>query len=250
MAAMSLSPRSDSAMGAAQDLATPPAAALRRGLRSVLRHDPLSAPSCKISAAGVADQRVLLTFPRAALLAPDDPAPLVALVGGHLPAAMADQWQSAEVIHLGLDGDEAGGAIRKLYLEFAPDAAPEPNLAYLALKCGGGRQAMHRYERVSDAAALLAALDLPPALAEPAAWLARLSGDLLRVTEPGSARLSLDIGLADLDATQDVLPMVARMVAAVNPQAPAPLALPSHVAMGRDRLGSVFVTLYGWPEDS
>lgn len=193
---------------------------------------------------------MLLTFPRAALLSPHDPAPLVALVEGTLPGMMADYWTRADVLHLGLDGDEAGGAIRKLYLEFAPDAAPEPNLAYLALKCGGGRQAMHRYERVSDPRAVLTALDLSPALAEPAAWLARLSGDLLRVAEPGSARLSLDIGLADLDATQDVLPLVARMVAAVNPRAPAPLALPSHVAMGRDRLGSVFVTLYGWPKDT
>ena len=236
-------------MGAAQDHATPPAAALRQGLRAVLRHDPLTAPSCKISAAGVADQRVLLTFPRAALLAPDDPAPLVALVGGSLPAAMADHWQSAEVIHLGLDGNEAGGAVRKLYLEFPPDAAPEPNLAYLALKCGGGRQALHRYDRVSDAAALLAALDMPPALAEPAVWLAGLSGDLLRVAEPGSARLSLDIGLADV-TSGDLLPMVTRLVAAVNPACPAPLETPSHVALGRDRHGGLFVTLYGWPEHS
>jgi hypothetical protein len=160
-------------------------AALWQGLRALLRHDPLSAPSCKISARGVADQRVLLTFPRAALLAPDDPSPLVALVGGTLPATMADHWARADVIHLGLDGDEAGGAVRKLYLEFPQGAAPEPNLAYLALKCGGGRQALHRYDRVTDAGALLATLDLPEALAEPAAWLAHLSGDLLRVAEPG-----------------------------------------------------------------
>lgn len=236
-------------MGAAQDPAAPPAATLWRGLRALLRHDPLSAASRKISAASVADQRVLLTFPRAALLAPDDPAPLVALVSGTLPAMMADHWHRAEVMHLGLDGNEAGGAVHKLYLEFPPDAAPEPNLAYLALKCGGGRQALHRYDRVTDAAALLDALSLPPALAEPAAWLARLSGDLLRVAEPGSARLSLDIGLADV-TSGDVLPLVTRMVAAVNPACPAPLETPSHVALGRDRHGGLFVTLYGWPEDT
>lgn len=223
-------------------------AALWQGLRALLRHDPLSAPSCKISARGVADRRVLLTFPRAALLSPDDPSPLVALVGGTLPALMADHWARADVIHLGMDDDEAGGAVRKLYLEFPPDAAPEPNLAYLALKCGGGRQALHRYDRVAEDGALLATLDLPDALAEPAAWLARLSGDLLRVAEPGSARLSLDIGLADV-ATGDVLPVVARMVAAVNPHAPTPSEPPSHVAIGRDRLGGIFVTLYGWPTD-
>jgi hypothetical protein len=236
-------------MGAASGIAETPAVALWRGLRAVLRHDPLSAPSRKISAQGVSDRRVLLTFPRAALLAPDDPAPLVALVGGALPATMLDHWTRADVIHLGLDGDEAEGAVRKLYLEFPPDAAPEPNLAYLALKCSGGRQAMHRYDRVAEAGPLLAVLDLPPALAEPAAWLARLSGDLLRVAEPGSARLSLDIGLSDV-TTGDILPVVARMVAAINPALPAPLETPSHVALGRDRRGGLFVTLYGWPEDS
>lgn len=236
-------------MGAALDIAATPEAALWRGLRALLRHDPLSAPSRKIKAHGVADRRLLLTFPRAALLAPDDPAPLAALVGGILPDVMADHWNRADVVHLGLDGDEAGGAVRKLYLEFPPDAAPEPNLAYLALKCGGGRQAMHRYDRVTGAEALLAALDLPPALAEPAASLAHRSGDLLRVGEPGSQRLSLDIGLADV-ASPDLLPVVARMVAAINPAAPAPHDVPSHVALGRDRLGGLFVTLYGWPEES
>lgn len=235
-------------MGAALDIATPEAA-LRQGLRALLRHDPLSAPSCKISARGVADRRLLLTFPRTALVSPDDPAPLAALVGGTLPAVMADHWTRADVIHMGLDGDEVGGAVRKLYLEFPPDAAPEPDLAYLALKCGGGRQAVHRYDRVAEAGALLADLNLPQALAESAAWLAHLSGDLLRVAEPGSARLSLDIGLADLEATDDLRNVVARMVAAVNPLAPAPRDLASHVAMGRDRLGGVFVTLYGWPTD-
>ncbi|OYU17645.1 MAG: hypothetical protein CFE34_14670 [Rhodobacteraceae bacterium PARR1] len=230
-------------------MAAPPEVALWQGVRALLRHDPLSAPSCKVSARGVADRRVLLTFPRAALLAPDDPAPLAALVEGTLPAVMADHWHRADVVHLGLDGDEAGGAVRKLYLEFPPDAEPEPNLAYLALKCGGGRQALHRYDRVAEARALLTALDLPPALAEAATWLADLSGNLLRVAEPGSARLSLDIGLADV-STGAVLPVVTRMVAAINPDAPAPLVVPSHVALGRDRHGGAFLTLYGWPVDA
>ncbi len=243
MTARSASRRSDTVAGAARDLP------LWQGLRAVLRHDPLTARSRKLSAAGASDRRVLLTFPRAALLAPDDPAPLLALVGGELPAPMAAHWATAEVLHLGLDEAETGGAVRKLYLEFAPDAAPEPDLAYLALKCGGGRQALHRYDRVAEAGPVLAALDLPPALAEPTEWLARRSGDLLRVAEPGSARLSLDIGLADLDGADDVLPVVAHLAAAIRPDAPAPQALPSHVALGRDRHGGVFVTLYGWPED-
>lgn len=235
-------------MGATPGIAARPEVALCQGLRPLLRHDPLSAPSCKISAQGVSDRRVLLTFPRAALFAPDDPAPLAALVGGTLPAAMADLWTRADVVHLGLDGDETGGGVRKLYLEFPPDAAPEPDLAYLALKCGGGRQAMHRYDRVDDAGSLLAALDLPLSLAQPAAWLARVSGDLLRVAEPGSRRLSLDIGLADV-APDGILPVLARMVDAINPDAPAPRDVPSHVALGRDRHGGVFLTLYGWPKE-
>jgi hypothetical protein len=100
---------------------------------------------------------------------------------------------------------------------------------------------------VDEAGALLAALALPEALSEPATLLANLSSDLLRVAEPGEARLSLDIGLADLEATSDVLPVVARLIAAVNAEAPAPSEMPSHVAIGRDRQGALFVTLYGWP---
>lgn len=249
MTALSPSPRSDRHMCPAMDLtATTPEAALWWGLRGLLRHDPLSAPSRKVSTRGVSDRRILLTFPRGALLHPDDPTPLAALVSGTLPAAMADHWHQTDVVHLGLDADEAGGAVRKLYLEFPSDAAPEPNLAYLALKCGGGRQALHRYDRVAEAGSILAALDLPLSLAEPAAWLAEVSGDLLRVAEPGSQRLSLDIGLADV-SPEGILPIVARMVAAINPDAPAPHEVPSHVALGRDRQGSVFITLYGWPEE-
>jgi hypothetical protein len=239
------SPRPETLMRPALHL--PAEAALWQGLRALLRHDPLTAGSYKVSAAGVSDRRMLLSFPRADLLSPDDPAPLADLVGGTLPAAMADNWQRTVMLHVGLDGADTGAAVRKLYLEFPPGNAPEADLAYLALKCGGGRQAVHRYERVAEAGALLSTLALPEALVEPAAWLANLSSDLLRVAEPGAARLSLDIGLADLEATSDVLPVVAQLVAAINAEAPAPSEVPSHVAIGRDGNGALFVTLYGWP---
>ena len=239
------SPRSDTPMRPAIHL--PTEAALLQGLRALLHNNPLTAGSYKVSAAGVSDRRMLLSFSRADLLNPEDPAPLVALVGGFLPAVMADNWQRTEMLHVGLDGADFGATVQKLYLEFAPGKGPEPDLAYLALKCGGGRQALHRYERVDEAGALLATLALPEALSEPATLLANLSSDLLRVAEPGEARLSLDIGLAGLEPTSDVLPVVARLIAAVNAEAPAPSEMPSHVAIGRDRQGALFVTLYGWP---
>lgn len=227
-----------------------PEAALWDGLCAALRHPPLIARSCKLRREGWTNRRLLMTFPRAALIRPHDPAPLLSLVGGTLPDAMADVWCRADVLHLGLDAED-DGIIRKLYLEFAPEAAPEPGLAYLALKCGGTRQGLHRYDRVTRADAVLDTLDLPPALRDAAGRLAALSQDLLHVTEAGSARLSLDIGLADLDpASRFWAPHVARLVTAINPAAPLPLALPSHVALGRDRHGAPFVTLYGWPEES
>jgi hypothetical protein len=239
------SPRSETPMLPALHL--PTEAALSQGLRALLHNDPLTAGSYKVSAAGVSDRRMLLSFPRADLLNPDDPAPLADLIGGTLPAAMADNWQRTEMLHVGLDGADFGATVRKLYLEFAPGNAPELDLAYLALKCGGGRQAMHRYERVAEAGTLLSALALPKAVLEPASLLANLSTDLLRVAEPGLARLSLDIGLTDLEATSDVLAVILRLVAAVNAEAPSPSEVPSHVAIGRNRIGEMFVTLYGWP---
>jgi hypothetical protein len=239
------SPRHDTPMRPALHL--PVEAALWSGLRALLHHDPLTAGSYKVSASGISYRRILLSFPRTALLNPDDPAPLAKLIKGNLPAAIVENWQRTEMLHIGMDCEDFGDTVRKLYLEFAPGHAPQPQLAYLALKCGGERQALHHYERVAEAGAVLSALALPKALWEPATWLANLSGDLLRVAEPGAARLSLDIGLADLEATSDALPVVARLLASVNAEAPAPLEMPSHVAIGRDRQGEVFVTIYGWP---
>lgn len=235
-------------MDAALDTqADTPEAALWRGLRGLLRHAPLTARSRKIRERAESDRRFLLTFPRAALLKPDDPAHLAALVGAHLPDTLAKHWLRADVIHLGFDAED-GGIVRKLYLEFPPEAAPEPGLTYLALKCLGGRATVHRYDRIRDPAALIAALALDGALAQPARQLTALSDDLLQVSEAGTPRLSLDIGLTDLGPETTAAATVARLVSALNPTAPLPFATPSHVAIGRDRSGAIFITLYGWPD--
>lgn len=228
-------------------MAADPALAMARALRPLLRHDPLIARSRKLGAQGQSDGRALLTLPRAALMDPDDPAPLAAVIGAALPDRLTRHWTRAEVVHLGLDPADAGaGMVRKLYLEFGADA-PEPGLAYLAVKAGAADQALHRYDRISDPAPVLAALALPDPVTAALAPLLATGAEVLRVAEDGTARLSLDINLADLDPTPALEAGVAALVAAVKPDAAPPRLWPSHVALGRDRAGGVFVTLYGWP---
>lgn len=220
---------------------------MTEALRGLLRHDPLMARSRKVSARGVSSDRVLLTFPKAALIRPDDPWPLARIVGADLPDRLLRHWKQAEVIHLGLDeADTLGGSVRKLYLELLAEETPEPGLVYLALKVGTEPR-LNRYDTVADPGPLLASLDLPSAMAGPAHRLARL-GDLLRVSEEGTPRLSLDIGLADCDPDAVACASLERLVRGVNPAADPPAFWPSHVAIGRDRERAVFVTLYGWPD--
>lgn len=218
------------------------------GLRKLVRHEPLIARSRKISVHGESCERFLLTFPRDGLLVPEDPRPLAALVGGAMPDWLLRVFLRADVLHLGLDmADPVAGCVRKLYLEFAPDKAPEPGLAFLALKAG--REArLNRYDRVLDPAPIIAALALPEALGQLALRISAGSEPLLRVSEAETDRLSLDIGLVDRDPDEPTLEALRRMVAAVNPKAPPPGVWPSHVAIGRDRRGTPFVTLYGWPD--
>jgi len=226
---------------------TDPAEAMARALRPLLRHAPLLARSRKIGARGVSDGRALLTMPRAALLAPEDPAPLSAVIGTTLPEALMRHWTRAEVVHLGLDPADAGaGMVRKLYLEFGEDP-PEPGLAYLAVKAGAADQGLHRYDRLTDPSPVLRQLDLPAALAAALHPLLTTGGEVLRVAEVGTARLSLDINLADLDPHPALEATLAALVAHVNRAAAPPRLWPSHVAVGRDRAGEVFITLYGWP---
>lgn len=221
---------------------------LLAGLRPLLRHPPLMAGSRKVAQGGASDQRLLATFPRAALVAPDDPTPLARLLGAALPDPMARCWQQAAVIHLGLDGaDPDGCAVRKLYLEFDSAAAPEPDLAYLALKIGR-RAALHQYHLLADPADLLAGFGLPPQAARAADLLAGRSRQLLRVAEPGTDRLSLDINLAEVEPTRALRAAVAAVVAGIDAGARPPSVWPSHLAVGRSAGGTLFATLYGWPE--
>jgi hypothetical protein len=215
-------------------------------LRPLLRHDPLVARSCKISGQGVSTDRFLLTFPRAAMVQAE-PQVLGDLIRAQLPDSLTRHWQRAEVIHLGLDdADTMGGRVRKLYLEFSEEETPEQGLAYLALKAGP-QVRLHRYDRLLDPAPVLADLALPRDLQD---FVCRLAATcpILRVSEAGSARLSLDIGLMDCAPDPGLLDALGQIVARVNPSAAAPADWPSHVAIGRDRNGRPFVTLYGWPD--
>ncbi|MEY4984611.1 MAG: hypothetical protein RIR62_2877 [Pseudomonadota bacterium] len=222
--------------------------ALERALAALLGRAPLSARSRKVFADHQSDNRFLWSFPRDWLPAPDDPAPLAALLSADLPDEIRRRWSDAPMIHVGFDGAaRAGGAdIRKLYLELP--VTGDSSLAYLAVKCGA-RGDLHRYDALSDPAALLRDLALPAPFSAAAGALARASGDCLRVAEDGTGRLSIDIGLADLDPDAGLSAMLATLVAAVNPAALPPACWPSHVALGRDRGGEVFVTLYGWPSE-
>lgn len=222
--------------------------AMQQALDRLLGRPPLVAQSRKIFAATDSGDRFLWTFPRDWLPRRDDPDSLSALIGTAVPAEIRTHWQRADTIHIGFDGATRAGDkdIRKIYLEFSPPCAPEHGLVYLAAKCGD-RDDIHRYDTLSDAGPVLDALALPPPLADPAAALARRSNHLLRVAERGTHRLSLDINLSDMAAEGELSAALADLVAQVNPDAPAPRCWPSHIALGRDRRGDVFVTLYGWP---
>ncbi len=227
---------------------TPSLTGMLTALGPLLHHDPMVARSRKISGQGVSADRVLLTFPRAAMVQAD-PQALGDLIGAKVPDALTRHWQSAEIIHLGLDeADTTGDSVRKLYLEFSPETAPEQGLAYLGLKVGTQTR-LHRYDLLDDPTSVLADLALPPDLQD---FIFGLTSTcpILRVSEAGSARLSLDIGLMDCAPDPDLLDRLRRMVATLNPIAAGPVIWPSHVAIGRDRNGLPFVTLYGWPDEA
>ncbi|MEY4984613.1 MAG: hypothetical protein RIR62_2879 [Pseudomonadota bacterium] len=231
----------------------PPAAddaghALQRALDAVLKRPALVARSRKIAAGHPAADRRLFTFGRADLHDPDTPDALEPILGHPVPQVLRDLWTRARIVHLGLDsGDPQEGAVRKLYLEFPPDAAPEPGLVYLSAKTGR-RSVIHRYERVTDAAALIGSLTSDPALRAAVQALAERSQMLLKVHEAGGKRLSLDINLADLSPEPALQNALDDLVARIDPDAPRAGHWPSHVAIGQDGAGKPFVTLYGWPD--
>lgn len=229
--------------------AAAPPQGLHAALTARLGREPLTARSRKIFAGFSLSNRFLWTFPRDWMPADATPDSLSPLIGAEIPPEIRTHWPRADMIHIGFDGAEGeaeGAGIRKLYLEFTPESAPEAGLVYLAVKCGRAGH-LNRYDTLPDAAPVLRTLALPPSIAEPAARLARQSGHLLRVAEQGSARLSLDINLSDTEPHPALSAALADLVTRVNPDAPAPACWPSHIAIGRDRTGRVFLTLYGWP---
>lgn len=221
--------------------------ALKQALDAVLTRPALVARSRKIAAGHPPADRLLFTFARADLCQPDHPDALAALVGYPLPPDLAAHWEQANVIHLGLDSDDPqSGPVRKLYLEFPPDASPEPGLVYLALKVGRA-QVIHRYDRQVDPTPLVEALCPDPALRGAVMRLATQAPMILKVHEQGGARLSLDINLANLTPTQDLQQALDDIVAQIDPDAAKARHWPSHLAIGQDSAGLAFATLYGWP---
>lgn len=191
---------------------------------------------------------MLFTFPRADLLSSDTPDALEAVLGHPIPAALGALWTQARVVHLGLDAnDHQHGPVRKLYLEFALDAPPEPDLAFLAVKIGRA-PVIHRYERQHDPAPLISALCPDPDLRAAVALLARQARLVLKVHESDSQRLSIDLNLADVTPTTALQSAVDLIVKITDPTAPVSRHWPSHLAIGRDGFGKPFATLYGWPD--
>lgn len=225
-----------------------PFEAIHHALGRLLRRPPLMARSRKVFPTVDVPARFLWTFPRDWLPEPDSPDLLVRIFGTPLHPEVAQHWSAAPLIHIGLEGAASGDGpdVRKVYLEFEPHSAPVADLAYLAMKCTE-RGYLHRYERVTDISPILDVLALPERARVIAALLARRSDTNLRVSEDGTPRLSLDISLADIAPDENLFAALARLVTVINPNARPPTIWPSHVALGRDRTGNAFVTLYGWP---
>lgn len=227
---------------------SPDAGAMHQALMPLLARPPLVALSRKLSALHRSEDRPLFTFRRSDITAPDARGALAAVLGHPLPPAIADLWDSAQSIHLGLDGaDGPRGPVRKLYLEFPPDAAPQDGLVYLAVKVGDDA-ALHHYERVADPAPLIASLFPQGALRDAAQLLAAASPMVLKVHDPASRRLSVDINLADVSPATALQTALDDILHAIDPAAPRARHWPSHVALGHDRDGTPFATVYGWPD--
>lgn len=166
--------------------------------------------------------------------------------------------KQSHFVHFGADGD-----IGKCYLEFTPDAAPWPDLVFLALKWRGGDAKLNRYTTIAhsphrEKEALIDALvpDGPVrAVAQACLMLAR-DGDpnnkavVLHVTEDGSPRASIDISVADARQTlSDAAALLTPLFNAFDIDGDALLksegdARFGHIAVGTDSAGAPFATLY------
>ena len=225
----------------------PEALHLKSQLESISTHSPLVAHSRKISAGFASESRVLLTINKKDLKPGTDLSAIASIIGTAAPQELIQYWDLAQCVHLGLDfEDPLRGSVKKLYLEFPLDRTPEENLVYIAVKVGNA-ELLHRYERISDPSDLIEALCGSQDLRTVAKVIAEHSTFLLKVSESGSDRLSLDMNLADSSPTPRVEEAIDRLIQLIDPLAERSRHWPSHVALGRSASGSLFVTLYGWP---
>lgn len=212
--------------------------------------------SLKIRSNGLCADRALVSL----LCAPPD-ADRLARIAASLGAPDLDPLrphvEQAQAVHFGVDG-----RIGKCYLEFAPDKAPEGNLLFLALKWDKTATELHFYRNITHLPhaekAHSMARHLPAALAKAAGALLNQAreGDpdgeavVLRVEDRASARLSFDLSLADAGlSVRAAGPLITPTLAALGrdwADLPAAThdALLGHVALGADRAGAPFVTLY------
>lgn len=236
------------------------AEALHDILTGALRGPCIVERSAKITPGALQTDRRLFSFPRRALY-PGPRRRLAALVerlGLADPSPVLDALPGAQAVHFGADGP-----IRKCYLEYAPDTAPQPGLLFLAVKWRDGAVRVdHYFDRspLTQAAkhALLAqAVPSGPARTCGAEMLALArAGDpdgtavVLEVVGHGDARRSVDISVADAARTLGALDGTLAPVMGIAGEAGEAFlraqagAVLGHFAAGCGPDGTAFATLY------
>jgi len=204
--------------------------------------------SIKLTAAGAASTRWLLTFPEECLT-PETGDRAFAIAADFLETDLSRlraEIPNPVALHLGCDGTGENG-VRKVYFEAA---AEETSTVFLALKVRQGAAVVHRYTAVVAAEAL-PLLHLAPTLhascLDLLSVLPRNVAALLVQPETGWRR-SLDINLSDIVLTPQIAAHIAALVGLINPGfGPALPAAMTHIAVGMAEDASPFVTLYGPP---
>lgn len=224
------------------------AAKLYEDLKIITNQPPLIARSRKINVAKSSESRVLFTFNSQAFDPKTGQKDVAKIFDDTLPDEFQRLWGEAQSIHFGIDADDPlRGSVRKCYIEFPLGAGPIEDLVYLAHKVGNTKH-VHRYERIVDPTSLIMQICHSPELHDIVKIIAAHASLLLRVSEDASERLSLDMNLADRPPTPAVIAAIDRLIQLIDPIAEATRHWPSHVAIGRSADGSLFITLYGWPD--
>jgi hypothetical protein len=216
--------------------------------------------SVKLGPGGLSEDRGLVSMDCRALY----PAPRTTLteictaLGCPDPAPLLDHLAAAQAVHFGADGE-----IGKCYLEFPPDSAPLPDLVFLALKWQGDAVGLSHYKSLArqshaEKAAMIDTLVIDHvvrAVARRCLDLAR-DGDpdgtavVLHVTDPDSRRASIDISVADARRSlAEAASFLEPLFSAFDLDGAAFLqthgaARFGHLAVGMDRHGGPFATIY------